>query len=301
MTRSRNNNQSTQAICDPAAVGRTTAMLRASPLKWYGSLHYHAHKIAAMLPPHDHYVEPFAGTASVLLARRKPVGESKSETIGDRDADIVNLWRVIQQPASRRRLMEQVEFTPYSRSVYRDCVATRRAGSSEDSVQQAFLFLVACRQSRVGSYTNESGWSYGKSFTNKHANLWARLPGMLQHTGRRLRGVRIECDTYDKTLVDASNTAAFLDPPYLPETRVTQNKYLHEFGRKEHQHLLQIVRRLKKTRVLLCGYRSDLYDNELRKFRRVDIKANSCVGPTMRGRKRPSRTLSLWMNYDPPK
>jgi len=47
----------------------------------------------------------------------------------------------------------------------------------------------------------------------------------------------------------------------------------------------------------LCGYRSDLYDSELRKFRRVDIKANSCVGPTIQGCKRPSRVLSIWMNY----
>ena len=84
----RRDNQSTQTICDSNAVAPTAAMLRASPLKWYGSLHYHAHKIAAMLPPHNHYVEPFAGTTSVLLARQKPVGESKSETIADRDADI---------------------------------------------------------------------------------------------------------------------------------------------------------------------------------------------------------------------
>ncbi len=225
------------------------------------------------------------------------MGESSSETIADRDADIVNLWRVIQHPASCRRLIEEVEFTPYARSVYKDCVVALREGNGGDSVHQAWSFLVTCRQSRVGCYNSESGWSYGRVFTNKHANLWARLPEMLQRTGLRLRDVKIECASYESILMDAPKTVAFLDPPYMPETRVTRDKYCHEFSPKEHRHLLRIVRRLKKTKVVLCGYRSDLYDSELVSWRRVDINANSCAGPTIRGRKRPSRVLSIWMNY----
>jgi hypothetical protein len=39
------------------------------PLAYYGGKTRLAAKIAALLPPHEHYVEPFAGSLAVLLAR----------------------------------------------------------------------------------------------------------------------------------------------------------------------------------------------------------------------------------------
>ncbi len=103
-----------------------------------------------MLPPHDHFIEPFAGTAAVLFAKPKPSRESETECISDIDQNIVNFWRVVQRANSRRRLIEQVEMTPYSRAVYRDCVASVREGGG-DSVHRAWAFLVTCRQSSVCS------------------------------------------------------------------------------------------------------------------------------------------------------
>jgi hypothetical protein len=40
-----------------------------SPLKWHGGKHYLAKKIIGLMPPHLHYVEPFAGSLAVLLER----------------------------------------------------------------------------------------------------------------------------------------------------------------------------------------------------------------------------------------
>src|SRR5260370_12808946 len=39
------------------------------PLKWHGGKHYLASRIVALMPPHLHYVEPFAGGLAVVLAR----------------------------------------------------------------------------------------------------------------------------------------------------------------------------------------------------------------------------------------
>ena len=39
------------------------------PLKWWGGKHYLAPKIIALMPPHLHYVEPYAGGLAVLLEK----------------------------------------------------------------------------------------------------------------------------------------------------------------------------------------------------------------------------------------
>lgn len=64
------------------------------PLKWHGGKFYLAPKIVTLMPPHLHYVEPFAGGLAVLLAKDP---EGVSEVINDLDGDLMNFWRVLQQ------------------------------------------------------------------------------------------------------------------------------------------------------------------------------------------------------------
>lgn len=40
------------------------------PLAYYGAKVTIAQRIVDLLPPHEHYVEPFAGSLAVLLAKR---------------------------------------------------------------------------------------------------------------------------------------------------------------------------------------------------------------------------------------
>ena len=85
----------------------------------------------------------------------------------------------------------------------------------------------------------------------------------------------------------------------MPETRTKPNVYQHEFTRDDHRRLLRIVRRLR-AKVILCGYKSDLYGEMLDGWRRTDIRGRSFTELSSKGRKLPYRVLSLWTNYEPP-
>src|SRR5262245_43932807 len=71
-----------------AAVSRVPA-----PLKWHGGKWYLAPKIVELMPSHVHYVEPFAGGLSVLLAKDP---DGISEVVNDIDGQLSNFWRVLQ-------------------------------------------------------------------------------------------------------------------------------------------------------------------------------------------------------------
>src|SRR5438105_14191987 len=87
------------------------------PLKWHGGKWYLAPKIVALMPPHLHYVEPFAGGLSVLLAKNP---EGVSEVVNDIDGDLTNFWRVLQGHDTFGRFVRRLEGTPFSEAEWND-------------------------------------------------------------------------------------------------------------------------------------------------------------------------------------
>jgi hypothetical protein len=57
------------------------------PMTYFGGKTKLARRIAALLPRHEHYVEPFAGSLAILLAK----APSRLETVSDLDGDLIYL------------------------------------------------------------------------------------------------------------------------------------------------------------------------------------------------------------------
>ena len=82
------------------------------PFAYYGGKTTLAPKIAAILPEHDHYIEPFAGSLAVLLAK----APTTWETVNDLDDLLVNFWRVLRDKPEE--LAHAAMLTPHARTEY---------------------------------------------------------------------------------------------------------------------------------------------------------------------------------------
>src|SRR6266545_6715117 len=88
------------------------------PFAYYGGKTSLAERIVELLPPHRHYVEPFAGSLAVLLA--KP--PAPFETVNDLDQQLMTFWRVLRDRGPE--LARVCYLTPHARAEHQACHAT---------------------------------------------------------------------------------------------------------------------------------------------------------------------------------
>lgn len=83
-------------------------------MRYHGGKWRLAKWLISHFPAHRIYVEPFGGAASVLLQKER----CYAEVYNDLDGEIVNVFRVMQSPELRDRLIEMLRFTPYARAEF---------------------------------------------------------------------------------------------------------------------------------------------------------------------------------------
>ena len=248
----------------------------ASPLKRRGGKAKLAPWIISHLPPHESYVEVFAGSAPVLF--RKPRPKDK-EVYNDFDRLWHNSLTVVRDHPDE--LADLLDATLYSRSEYDDCRAKIKAWRRGElqilPVELARCHFVDVRQS-VGS---DGGWSYCRTDGPSRPRLWARLPNELQRFARRLMGVFIDCQDYKDILraYDDERTTFYLDPPYCG----VEKKY-YAVNREEgfdHQALRDAVEPLQAS-VVVSYYKSDYVINLYKGFEVAEKQVSTKIGDVAR-------------------
>jgi DNA adenine methylase len=128
-----------------------------------------------------------------------------------------------------------------------------------------------------------------RSGGHSKAHEWMTYPRQLVNVCLRLRGVIIENrDALEIIRVqDTPNTLFFVDPPYLPSTRSSAG-YRCELTEHQHIELLQQLLSIK-GRAIVAGYPSELYDDMLADWRRLERPHRAA------GSKR-VRTEVLWIS-----
>lgn len=97
------------------------------PIQYFGAKGNLAEKIVALMPEHRGYIEPFAGSLAVLLA--KPA--SKIEVVNDLDGHLMTFWRVLRDRGED--LARVADLTPHSRGE----LAAAQALDGDDELEVA--------------------------------------------------------------------------------------------------------------------------------------------------------------------
>lgn len=253
-------------------------------------LHYPGSKrriapwIISHMPQHHSYLEPFFGGGAVLF-EKKP---APIETINDLDGDVVNFFRTIRNPESRKQLSEWLTYTPYAREIYDEIFLTQ----PRDQIEQAGYFTIRSMQSHGFRLTEKCGWKqdvHGREAAYA-VRSWNELPEVLEEMASRLKGVQIECRPALDVIRAYSHPRVLIyaDPPYVLSTR-NRKQYRHEMTDQDHVELLETLLQ-SKAKVMLSGYDCDLYNDYLAGWHKEQI-------PTRAQNSLP-RTETLWMNYE---
>lgn len=265
----------------------TNTEIKAPAMRYHGGKFRLAPWIIEHIPKHTCYVEPFGGAASVLL--RKP--RSYAEVYNDLDGEVVNLFRVLRDPLDNHRLRTLCALTPFSRDEFNAAYTP-----TENPIERARRMVVrACMG--FGSAAGIGGQSGFRSDSKRKyataAHLWAKYPDNLAAVGQWFEGIIIENKPAIDVILrhDAPTTVFFVDPPYLPETRVKGNRYYqYEMSNDEHLTLLKELLNVSGM-VLLSGYDSALYNDTLTGWRKETKESRISAG---RGTK--VRTECLWIS-----
>ncbi len=258
-------------------------------LRYHGSKFRLAPWIAGFFPEHRVYVEPFGGSAGVLL--QKP--RSTAEVYNDLDGEIVNVFRVLRDRNAAAELLRLCQLTPYAREEFG--LAQQAA---PDPIEQARRTLFRS-WAGFGSASATRGRSGMRTVTNAGrytpvARSWARVSELIPQFTARLAEVIIESRPAIKVMAqhDSEQTLHYVDPPYLPETRSKHSggNYRHEMSLAEHEALLSCLNSLDGM-VVLSGYDSPLYRAALPGWQQV---AADTLGSGAQGSV--SRTECLWIN-----
>lgn len=255
-------------------------------LRYFGAKNRLASWVNSFIPDHRVYVEPFGGSAGVLL--NKP--RCEIEVYNDIYKDVVNYFMLLRD-GNVDELIRLLELTPFAREEYKIASAPLPC----DPVEAARRFLVRsfmCIASD-GVLRVKGGFRWGGlKRVPSCAWDWRLFPDRLHSIADRLQGVYIE--NIDALEVmgkfDSPETVHYVDPPYMIEARTRDGRYHHEYSYEDHVRLLWFLRQLK-GKVILSGYRTHEYADALKgwEFHTRETRAS----------RNGKRVECLWLNFEP--
>jgi len=212
--------------------------LRATVISWMRGLGFRP----------THFVEPFAGGASVGLAVAE-LDLADHVTLAEIDPDVASVWQVIlngQADAFARRIRN---FSLSHKSA-KEVISKQ----PNNSLAKAFRCLLLNRISRAGIMAPGSGWlNQGENGNGIHSRWYPETLAQRVESTHALRA-KLTFDPRDglevlKTFSTESHAVAFVDPPYAVKGRGAGRR-LYTHCDVDCDKLFQIVTRFRGPMII---------------------------------------------------
>lgn len=254
-----------------------------SPIKYYGGKSYMTNIIIDQFPKeYEVYVEGFGGGASVLFEKEK----TPLEVYNDLGENVYSLFKVLSDKEMFERLKEKLDLTYYSEELRNEFKKDLKGELSLEDRAYKFIFVNRSSFNGVGGFSTTM---LARRNMSKSTSDYLSMIDKLPEIHNRLSSVIIEhkdiMDLLDK--YDKETTFMYLDPPYVKETRLSNQTYEVEMSNEEH---IKMCERLLsfKGKILLSGYDNELYRILDSKFNKLSFKSPNANS---------SATEILWKNY----
>lgn len=267
----------------------------APPMAYFGGKQRIAERIVALFPPHRHYVEPYAGSLSVLLAK----APAKLETVNDLDGDLVTFWRMLRDRPDE--LIRVCALTPHSRAEQQQSYVP-----TTDELERARRIWVRLSQGRSSQMTR-TGWRHYVDPAGTSIGVPGYLDGYVARmatVAERIHRVSLESRPALEVIESygaSSEVLLYVDPPYLADVRGgsrATNSYTYEMKSAEQHEDLLAALLTARAAVALSGYAHPLYDDALAIWHRTEISAFTGTGNHVTHASG-KRVEVVWTNYEP--
>lgn len=213
-------------------------------IPWIGGKRRLADTIIPMFPPHDTYVEVFAGGAALYFLRHP----AKVEVINDVNGELVNLYRVVQHHLEE--FVRQFKWALSSRQVFKWLKETRPETLTD--IQRAARFYYLQHNCFGGKV---EGQTFGTATTAPPGLNLLRLEESLSAAHLRLASAYIESLDWLACIekYDREHTFFYLDPPYW-ETE----GYGVPFAFEQYELMADALRRIKGKAIVSLNDHPDI-------------------------------------------
>lgn len=202
-----------------------------APFAWPGGKRALVPTLLRLLPPHENYVEVFAGSAKLLFAKQP----SRYEVLNDLNGDVINFFRVCKHRAAE--LAERMELECIHAGRFREL---RSLGAAVCEVERALRFAYLTWYSFAAKGEH---FASGKGGTMRPRKPLDQVRELLHATAARLASVLIEQRDFAEIIdrYDTADTFFYLDPPYVEYQRNGRYEPLGADRRAElFKHLAKI-------------------------------------------------------------
>ena len=297
-------------------------MTLAAPFPYFGGKRRAAPIIWDALGDPGGYVEPFAGSAAVLLARPAVIGK-RVETLNDADGWLVNAWRSIQlspDEVAKHCEWPVTEIDYHARLAWlqarrdADLVAWLEGDPEHHDAKAAAWWLYVCACG-IGDPWGSGPWRVVDGHLRKAGDAGQGVNRELPHLGNagqgydaplraymqalsaRLRDVRITCGDWARVVTPSvmratrggdGSVGILLDPPYT----TGGDMYGHVDADVSHAVRGWCRTANASLRIVLCGFEDDHDELLPRGWRKVQGKGGSGYSTDRKAHKRERLWLS---------